>query len=134
MLIFSRMLLSGPTGSRESMSFVRFFSVRWSLAAVVACPLVIAGLQGAGARPASAAPARAAAPGGSARSAARAPSLPPPPSVAGEDARAATPSGAAAGALATARSSGRPAEILADRTDFSQTFANPDGTMTYDAS
>lgn len=40
---------------------------------------------------------------------------------------------ALAAALA-ARRQGAAVEVLADRTDYSQVFANPDGTMTYDAS
>jgi RHS repeat-associated protein len=110
------------------MSFVRFIAVRWWLAAVVACALVVAGLQGAGVPSASAAPTRAAAVSGAV------PKQKIPAVVSAADASAPTASGATAQTLAAARRSGRAAEVVADRTDFSQTFANPDGTLTYDAS
>jgi RHS repeat-associated protein len=106
------------------MKFVRFFAVRWWAATAVALALVVAGLQGAVVQAASAAPVRAVAVS----------RTKPPASVAAQAKAPTTSSGATAGALAKARSSGRPAEILADRTEFSQTFANPNGTMTYDGS
>jgi hypothetical protein len=113
------------------MKFVRFFAVRWWLAAAAALALVVAGLQGTAVQAASAAPVRAVA---ASAVAATLPRQKTPAAVAAADASAPTASGATARALAAARRSGRAAEVVADRTDFSQTFANPNGTMTYDAS
>jgi len=39
-----------------------------------------------------------------------------------------------ASALASARAAGRPVEVLGDRTEFAQTFANPSGTLTLNES
>jgi len=102
---------------------VRLRALRWRLAGVTALTLLVAGLQGAAQQAASAAPGHAAA-------AAAASSPAAVRSVPAADAGMATRGAAAIEALSAARSGGQRTEILADRTPFSQTFANPDGSFT----
>jgi RHS repeat-associated protein len=106
---------------------VNLRAVRWRLAGVIALTLLVAGFQGAVQQAASAAPrgpssAGAAPTASMSRAAAR--------SVPAADAGMATRGAAAAEALSKARSGGQATEILADRTPFSQTFANPNGSFT----
>jgi RHS repeat-associated protein len=109
--------------------FVRLRAVRWLVAAGVAVVLVVAGLQGVGVQAASAASSRPASP------AVRAARAAVTPGVAAARAAASVPAArkaelAAATALAAARGSGQAAEVAADRTAYSQTFANPNGSFT----
>jgi RHS repeat-associated protein len=97
-------------------------AVRWWLAAAVAVALLVAGLQGVAVQSAAAAPSRPAVAAGS--------RVAVPKSVPAADAGMGTRGAATAEALRTARSSGTRTEVLADRTDVSQTFADPDGSLT----
>jgi YD repeat-containing protein len=105
----------------------RFRAFRRRLAGVAVVALLVGGAQAGVQEAASASPARTAAVP-AAVAAARTASVP------GADAGKATRAAAAARALATARRSGHRTEIAADRTDFSQTFANPTGLFTTVAS
>jgi RHS repeat-associated protein len=96
--------------------------VRWWLAGVMAVALLVAGLQGVVAQSAAAATGR-----GTATAVSR---MAVPASVPAAEAGMSTRSAATAEALRAARGSGVRAEIAADQTDVSQTFANPDGTFT----
>jgi RHS repeat-associated protein len=85
--------------------------------------VLAAGLQGVVQQAASASPG-----GGATAVAASSPAAA--PSGPAADAGMATRGAAAVRALSAARRSGHRTEILADRTEFSQTFANPGGTFT----
>src|SRR5579859_7028096 len=96
-------------------------AVRWWLAAATAVVLLVAGLQGVAVQSAAAAPGRAATAGSR---------VAVPKSVPAAEAGTGTRQAATAEALRAARSSGVRTEIVADRTDVSQTFANPGGSFT----
>jgi RHS repeat-associated protein len=115
------------SGSPQLARVVRLRALRWWLVGVTALALLVAGFQGAVQQAASAAPRHPAAAGAAdvaavSRAAVR--------SVPAADAGMDTRGAAATEALSKARSSGHATEILADRTAFSQTFANPDGSFT----
>jgi RHS repeat-associated protein len=97
-----------------------FGAVRRRLAGVAVVVLLAGGVQAGAQEAALASPGRASA--SLAAAAAR--------SAPATDAGMATRAGAAARAVAAARRSGHRTEITADRTSFSQTFANPGGSFT----
>jgi hypothetical protein len=97
-------------------------ALRRRLAVVSVLALLAAGAQAGVKEAASASPASALTAGAAAK-----------PAPTGE-AGAGTRAGAAARALTAARRSGHRTEILADRTEYSQTFADPGGSFTTVAS
>lgn len=105
-----------------------FSALRWQAAGVAAVAVAVSGLAGgvpqAAAAPVSPAAAAAAAAARAAVARTQAESVP------AADAGMSSRSGAMVRARAAAQASGQPAEITADRTPFSQTFANPDGSFT----